>query len=124
MVGTGTDDAVPDATPAAAATEVAGVALATTGAGTPAARLVAEGPLEIYTWGTVTAVLTTEVVVQESGAIDAGAWIWPSVIWLTAAVADGQGMVTVVEMEIVVTGPAGAAVGAGAAGPAGAEDGC
>ncbi len=72
----------------------------------------------------MTAVLTTEVVVQAPGAIEAGAWIWPSVIWLAAALADGQGIVIVVEIEIVVTGPAAAAVGAGVTEPTGAEDGC
>jgi len=123
-VGTGTDDAVPDAAPAAKATEVAGVALAAAGAGIPAARLVAEGPLEMYTWGTVTAVLTTDVVVQAPGAIEVGAWIWPSVIWLTAPLADGQGRVSVVEIEMVVTGPAGAAVGATVTEPAGADEAC
>ncbi len=49
VVGTGTDEAEADATPAAWTAEVAPVALATAGAGTPAARLVAEGPLEMYT---------------------------------------------------------------------------
>ena len=72
----------------------------------------------------MTAVLTTEVVVQAPGAIDVGAWIWPSVIWLTAALADGQGSVIVVEIEMVVTGPAGAAVGATVTAAAGTEAGC
>ena len=74
LVGTGTDEAEPVATPAGWMGELAPVALAAAGAGVPAARPVAEAPLEMYTWGTVTAVLTTEVVVQAPGAIEVGAW--------------------------------------------------
>lgn len=68
------------------------------------------------TWGTVTTVLMTEVVVQVSAGPEAAAWSWPSSIWLTAApVFVGQGRVTVVETEMVVAGAAdGAGVPAGA----------
>ena len=69
LVGTGTEEAEP----AGWMGELALVALAAAGAGVPAARAVAEAPLEIYTWGTATAVLTTEVVVQAPGAIEVGA---------------------------------------------------
>lgn len=67
----------------------------------------------------MTTVLTTEVVVQAPAAMEVGAWICPSVIWLTPAWPDGQGRVIVVEIEMVVIGAAGAGVGAGA--PAGTE---
>ena len=45
------------------------------------------------------------MVVQPEG-MAVGAWTWPSLIWVAAAA--GQGMVMVVEMEMVVALRAGA----------------
>ena len=72
--------------------------------GVPAMRPTAsEGPVVKATWGTVTCVLSVEVVVQVCAP--AGAWICPSAIWLTGAPVDpaGQGTVTVTSVSMGIT---------------------